>query len=100
MTHLTHWSVKILENIKDSGPFENGAELHAEMEEASAQAMAIIEGAAKYTEEVDQHNVENPKPDEVRTKREIEEEVKVRVTKLNLSQEQFIYLYNFDISYW
>ena len=84
MTHLTHSSVKILDNIKDSGPFENGAELHAEMEEASAQAMAIIEGAAKFTEEVEQQNVEHPKPDEVRTKREIPEKIKVRVTKLNL----------------
>ena len=55
------------------------------MEEASAQAMAIIEGAAKFTEEVEQQNVEHPKPDEVRTKREIPEKIKVRVTKLNLS---------------
>ena len=55
------------------------------MEEASAQAMAIIEGAAKFTEEVEQQNVEHSKPDEVRTKREIPEKIKVRVTKLNMS---------------
>ena len=68
--------------VKDTGPFENGAELHAEMEEASAKAMAIIEGAAKFTEEVEQQNVERPKPDEVRTKREIQEESKVRAGQI------------------